>query len=55
MANPAASSAPELIREPEDNCCNVLFRLVSVVDNWFSAVKDAMLFRILNAIVFTCS
>src|ERR1035441_2474714 len=25
---PAASSAPELIFEPEDNCCSVVFRLL---------------------------
>src|SRR5580704_17896577 len=34
---PAASSAPELIFEPEDNCCSVFERLLFVLLRLFSA------------------
>src|SRR5580698_764977 len=46
IASPAASSAPLLMRWPEDNCSNTLCKLVFVVDRLFSAARDAMLFRI---------
>jgi hypothetical protein len=34
------------MREPDDNWYNVLCKLLFVTDNWFSAERDAMLFRI---------
>src|SRR5579859_6464918 len=34
---PAASSAPELIFEPDDNCCSTVFRLLLVLFRLFSA------------------
>src|ERR1035437_6609909 len=34
---PAASSAPELMREPEDNCCRTFCRLLLVLFRLFSA------------------
>src|SRR5579863_378709 len=34
---PAASSAPELMREPEDNCCRTVCRLLLVLFRLFSA------------------
>ena len=34
---PAASSAPELMRDPEDNCCNTVCRLAFVLLRLFSA------------------
>ncbi len=49
MASPAASSAPELMREPEDNSYSVFCKFICVIDNWFCAARDGMLFRILIA------
>src|SRR5271157_2296111 len=34
---PAASSAPELIFEPDDNCCSTVFRLLLLLFRLFSA------------------
>src|ERR1035438_4030564 len=34
---PAASSAPELIFDPEDNCCSTVFRLLLLLLRLFSA------------------
>src|SRR5208283_4801314 len=51
IARPAGSSAPLLIRDPDDNCSSVEFRLLLVTFSWFSAAKAAMLFRIVNAIL----
>src|ERR1700678_2822990 len=42
---PAASSAPELIFEPEDNCCRTLLRLLLLLFRLFSAYTADMLFR----------
>src|SRR5580700_10078619 len=42
---PAASSAPELIFEPEDNCCSTVFRLLVVLFRLFSAYIADMLFK----------
>src|SRR6185437_12295644 len=50
IARPAASSAPELMREPEDSCCRVLFKDICVRFNWFRADRDEMLFRMLSDI-----
>src|SRR5271165_7627355 len=49
IARPAASSAPELMREPEDSRSKVVFREAPVIDNWFCAARDVMLFRMLSA------
>src|SRR5271165_4824231 len=49
MARPAASSAPELMREPEDNCRSVFCRELCVIFNWFCATRDVMLFKMLSA------
>src|SRR5579864_4124170 len=40
MARPAASSAPELMREPEDRAYRVFCKLACVIDNWFCAARD---------------
>src|ERR1700691_654615 len=42
---PAASSAPELIFEPGDNCCTILLRLLLLLFRLFSAYTADMLFR----------
>src|SRR5580700_5025685 len=42
---PAASSAPELILEPEDNCCSTVVRLLFVLLRLFSAYVAARLFK----------
>jgi hypothetical protein len=34
---PAASSAPELMRDPDDNCCSTVCRLLFVLLRLFSA------------------
>src|ERR1019366_7538156 len=34
---PAASSAPELMREPDDNCCRTVCKLLLVLFRLFSA------------------
>ena len=41
MASPAGSSAPLLMREPEDNCSRVELRLLLVMLSWFSAVDSS--------------
>src|ERR1700678_1968931 len=43
--SPAASSAPELIFEPEDNCCSTVFRLLVVLLRLFSAYIAERLFN----------
>src|SRR3954451_20207750 len=35
--SPAASSAPELMREPDDSCCNTVCRLLFVLFRLFPA------------------
>ena len=50
IARPAASSAPELMREPDESRSKVVFRDAPVIDNWFCAARDVMLFRMLSAI-----
>src|SRR5207247_9146500 len=50
MARPAASSAPVLIRDPEERRNSVFCRLPPVIDRLFCAAKDGMLLRILSAI-----
>ena len=47
--NPAASSEPELMREPEDNCCKTVCRLLLVLLRLFSAYSAEMLFSTPNA------
>src|SRR5215469_1574020 len=42
---PAASSAPELIFEPEDSCCKVLLRLLFVLFRLFAAYIADRLFK----------
>src|SRR5208337_4648364 len=42
---PAASSAPELIFDPEDNCCSTVFRLDCVLFRLFSAYIALRLFK----------
>src|SRR5579863_5720083 len=42
---PAASSAPELILDPEDNCCSVFDRLLLVLFRLFSAYTADRLFK----------
>src|SRR5579864_4185247 len=48
IARPAASSAPLLIRDPEDNWNSVLCRLLFVIPSSFCAASDAGLFRMLR-------
>src|SRR5256885_15607605 len=48
MARPAASSAPVLILEPDDNWYRVFCSDACVMDNWFCAARDDTLFRTLN-------
>src|SRR5271167_169094 len=55
MAKPAASSAPELIREPVDKRYKVFCRPMLVTFNWFSAANDGMLYRILIAMGYLLS
>src|SRR5580698_774595 len=43
--SPAASSAPELIFEPEDNCCRTVLRLLVVLLRLFSAYIAERLFK----------
>ncbi len=43
--SPAASSAPELIFDPDDNCCRTVFRLFVVLFRLFSAYIAERLFR----------
>jgi hypothetical protein len=50
MARPAGSSAPLLMRDPEDSCSSVELRLLLVMFSWFSAASAAMLFKIVSAI-----
>src|SRR5581483_9717381 len=54
MARPAASSAPLLMRVPEDNWNSVFCKLLLVTPNWFCAASDAGLFRILRDMIFSC-
>src|SRR5579863_6577593 len=42
---PAASSAPELMREPEDNCCKTVCRLLFELLRLFSAYTAERLFK----------
>src|SRR5215469_12033967 len=42
---PAASSAPELIFDPEDNCCSVLLRLLLVLFRLLAAYIADRLFK----------
>src|ERR1035438_3396771 len=42
---PAASSAPELIFDPEDNCCRTVDKLLLVLFRLFSAYTAEMLFK----------
>jgi len=50
MARPAASSAPLLMRDPDDSWNSVVCRLLLVMVNWFSAAIEAMLFKMVSAI-----
>src|SRR5581483_9080638 len=50
IAKPAASSAPELMRCPVDNRCNVWLNDASVMDSEFCACRDEILFRMLSDI-----
>src|SRR5882724_1548469 len=50
IARPAASSAPELSREPEDSWKSVFCSDAWVSDNWFCAARDETLFKILSDI-----
>src|ERR1035438_5645724 len=43
--SPAASSAPELIFDPEDNCCSVFDKLLLVLFRLFSAYVADILFK----------
>src|SRR5690349_19308348 len=52
IANPAASSAPELIREPDDSCESVFWSDAWVIANWFCAARDETLLRILNDMLY---
>src|ERR1017187_9068954 len=51
IANPAASSAPLLMRWPVESCCRVLLRLVAVMFNEFCACSEEILFRMLKDIL----
>src|SRR5271165_1599551 len=51
IARPAASSAPVLMREPDDNWKRAFCRLLLVIVNWFCAASDAVLFRTLSDIL----
>src|SRR5665213_2573370 len=44
-ARPVESSAPELMREPEESCCKVFRRFVCVVFRLFCAYSAAMLLK----------
>src|SRR5205814_5484309 len=52
IARPAASSEPQLMREPDDIRNSVLCRFDPVIASWFCAARDGILFRMLNAIRF---
>src|SRR5882724_6771907 len=49
IAKPAASSAPELIREPEERRNKVFCKFWLVIDRLFCATNDGMLLRMLSA------
>ena len=49
MERPAASSAPELMREPEESCWRLLAAAALVMLSWFSASSAEMLLRMLRA------
>src|SRR5258708_15808833 len=51
MARPAASSAPLLMREPEDSWKRVFCRLVLVMLTWFCAINEEMLLSMLTDMV----
>src|SRR5579875_1352920 len=51
IARPAASSAPELIREPEANRNSVCCKFWLVISRSFRATSDGMLLRMLSAMV----
>src|SRR5438105_677713 len=51
IARPAASSAPELIREPEERRNKVFCKFWLVIDKLFCATNEGMLFRMLSAIL----
>src|SRR5207237_7161541 len=51
IARPAASSAPLLMRDPDDIRNKVRCKLDPVIANWFCAARDGMLFRMLSAIL----
>src|SRR5581483_4724272 len=51
IARPAASSAPLLMREPDDIRNSVLCKFDPVIASWFWAAREGMLFRMLKAIV----
>ena len=53
IERPAGSSAPLLMRDPEDNCSSVVFRALLVRVSSFSAESDGMLFRIPRGIVIS--
>src|SRR5208282_2287979 len=48
--SPAGSSAPLLMRDPDDNWNRVFCRLLLVTSNWFWATKEGILFKTLSAI-----
>src|SRR5258708_20865896 len=48
MARPAASSAPLLMREPEDSWKRGFCRLVLVMLTWFCAISEEMLLIMLT-------
>src|SRR6185437_4596187 len=50
MARPAASSAPEFKREPDDSCKRVFCSDACVMDSWFCAARDETLFKMLSDI-----
>src|ERR1039458_5221032 len=52
---PAASSAPELIFDPEDNCCSTLDKLLLVLLRLFAAYIALRLFNTPRDIVFSLS
>jgi hypothetical protein len=40
-----------LMREPDDNRKRVFCRLLPVMDSWFWAARDGILFRMLSAMI----
>jgi hypothetical protein len=50
IARPAASSAPLLMRDPDESRNSVLCKFEPVIASWFWAARDGILFRMLSAI-----